>query len=30
MARADFVIWTEGSIAAHQAQWKLLLAGLGV
>ena len=30
MARADYVVWTEGSIAAHQDQWKLLLTGLGV
>lgn len=25
MQRADGVVWTEGSLAAHQAQWELLL-----
>jgi dephospho-CoA kinase len=28
MARADFVVWTEGSLATHRGQWERILAVL--
>ncbi|MBN8246756.1 MAG: dephospho-CoA kinase [Verrucomicrobia bacterium] len=29
MARADYVVWTEGSLATHRAQWERILTALG-